>query len=88
MFTNQKTQHNKDVSYLQIVYKFSTNPIKISVGLFVARQADSKIHREGPASGVVVKSACSTLAAWGSQVQILGADLHTAHLAMLWWHPT
>ena len=21
-------------------------------------------------------------------VQILGADLHTAHQAMLWWHPT
>ena len=35
-------------------------------------------------SGAVVKFTCSTLAAWGSQVQIPGADLHTAGQAILW----
>ena len=34
-------------------------------------------------SGVVVKLVHSTSAAWGSQVQILGMDLYSAHLAML-----
>ena len=37
----------------------------------------------GPAQGIVVK-----FVAWGSQVWILGADLHTAWEAMLWQHPT
>ena len=36
----------------------------------------------------MVKFACSTSEAQGTQVQILGADLHTAHQAMLWWCPT
>ena len=31
----------------------------------------------GQPSGVVVKSACSASVVWGSQVRILGADLHT-----------
>ena len=35
--------------------------------------------------GVVVKFTCSASAAWGSQVRILGMDLHTAHQPMLWW---
>ena len=39
-------------------------------------------------SGVVVKFALSTSVAWRSQVWIPGADLHTTHLAMLWWCPT
>ena len=39
-------------------------------------------------SGLVVKFTCSTLAAWGSQIRIPGADLHIAYQAMLWQHPT
>ena len=35
---------------------------------------------------MVVKFTDSTLAAWGSQVQIPGMDLHTTHQAMLWEH--
>ena len=35
-------------------------------------------------SGTVVKFACSASAALVSLVQIPGADLHTAHQAMLW----
>ena len=42
----------------------------------------------GQPSSAVVKFACSALVAWGLQVQILGANLHTAHQAMLWCHPT
>ena len=38
--------------------------------------------------GIVVTCTPSALAAQGSQVQILGADLHTTHQAVLWWHPT
>ena len=34
--------------------------------------------------GRVVKFMCSTSVAWGSLVQILGMDLHTAHQATLW----
>ena len=37
---------------------------------------------------VVVKFTRSTSVAQGSQVWILGTDLHTAHPAMLWQHPT
>ena len=40
----------------------------------------------GQLSGVVVKFTSSASAAQGSQVQILGTDLYTAHQAMLWWH--
>ena len=36
----------------------------------------------------VVKFVYSASVAWGSQVQILGTDLHTTHQAMLWRHPT
>ena len=36
----------------------------------------------------VVKFTCSTLAAQDWGVQILGVDMHNAHQAMLWWHPT
>ena len=42
----------------------------------------------GQPSGVVVKFVCSTSVAQGSQVQILGTDLRTAHHATLWQHPT
>ena len=38
--------------------------------------------------GVVVKFVYSASGAQGSPVQILGVDLHTAHQAMLWQHPT
>ena len=38
--------------------------------------------------GLVVKFAGSALTAWGSQVQILGMNLCTAHQAMLSQHPT
>ena len=38
--------------------------------------------------GIVVKFTCSALAAQGSRIQILGADLHSAYQAMLWQHPT
>ena len=42
----------------------------------------------GPALWCSGKLACSASVVWGSQVQILGADLCTACQAMLWWHPT
>ena len=37
---------------------------------------------------VVVKFECSAPVAWGLRVQIPGMDLHAAHQAMLWQHPT
>ena len=42
----------------------------------------------GQPGGVMVKFALSTLAVQGSQARIPGADLHTSHQTMLWWHPT
>ena len=36
--------------------------------------------------GQVVKFVHSALAAWGSQVRILGVDLPSAHHAMVCWH--
>ena len=39
-------------------------------------------------SDVVVNFVNFALAALGSWIGIPGADLHTAHLAMLWWCPT
>ena len=42
----------------------------------------------GQPGGIVVKFAHSASVAQGSQVWILGADLHTTHQAVLWWHPT
>ena len=42
----------------------------------------------GQSGGVVVGFTHCTLAAKGSRVQIQGADLHTAHWAMLWQRPT
>ena len=47
-----------------------------------------KSYERGWPSGVVVKFAHSTSVAWGSQVWIPGVDLHAAHPAMLWQHPT
>ena len=41
----------------------------------------------GWSSGEAVKFMSSALAAQGLQVRIPGADLHTAHQAMLWQHP-
>ena len=46
------------------------------------------VQTGGWLSGQVVKFARSASAAQGSPVQILGADLHPAHQAMLWPHPT
>ena len=42
-----------------------------------------KKRLRGQPSGVVVKFACSALAAWGSLVRIPATDLGTAHQAML-----
>ena len=42
---------------------------------------------EGPAQWHRVKFAHFTLVAQGSWVWISGADLHTAHQAVLWQHP-
>ena len=52
-------------------------------GLALIKNTESR----GPPSGVVVKfTHCAV--AWDSWVQIPGADLRTAHQAMLWWHLT
>ena len=42
----------------------------------------------GQPHGQVVKLLLAALAAPGSSVQILGAELHTTHQATLWRHPT
>ena len=42
----------------------------------------------GPARWQSGTCTCSTSVAWGLLVQNLGTGLHTAHRAMLWWHPT
>ena len=42
----------------------------------------------GQLGGVVVKFTHSAFETQGSPVQILGADLYTAHQATLWWRPT
>ena len=47
-----------------------------------------KISVGGQPSGQVVKFLQSALASRDSPVRILGADLHSAHRAMLWRHPT
>ena len=47
-----------------------------------------KLIEGGQPHGQVVKFEHSTPAAWGSPVQILGADLHTTQQAMLWLCPT
>ena len=39
---------------------------------------------QGWPSGIVAKFACSSSAAQGSRVQILGTDLHITHQNMLW----
>ena len=54
------------------------------------KRRSKRILNRGWPSGVAVKFMCSTLAALarGLWVQILGADLYTAHQAMLRLHPT
>ena len=47
-----------------------------------------KYEMRGPARGAVVGFTHSALAAQGSQVWVPGADLHTAHWAVLWYRPT
>ena len=47
-----------------------------------------KIYSWGLPGGAVVTLVCSTLAACGSQFQILGSDLHNTHQATLQWRPT
>ena len=47
-----------------------------------------KMGNWGWPSGVVVKFMHFASVAQGSQVQILGTDLHTTHQAMMRWHPT
>ena len=44
---------------------------------------DKKQNRSQPA-GIVVNFSHSASVAWGLWVQVSGADLHTAHQAMLW----
>ena len=46
------------------------------------------VSKTGSYSDVLVKFMHSALAAWGSQVWILGVDLYTAHQAVLWQCPT
>ena len=53
----------------------------------MGREADFKDLNMGWPGGVVVGFVCSTSAAQGSRVQILGADIHGAHRAMLGWCP-
>ena len=47
-----------------------------------------RINNMGLPGGTVVEFTRSASVARGSQVQIPGADLHIAHQAMLWQHPT
>ena len=46
------------------------------------------VYNWGRSGGVVVKLAIFALVAQGLQVWILGVDVHTAHQAILWQHPT
>ena len=48
---------------------------------------DFKNNLRGQPGGLVVEVTPSASTAWGSQVQMLGMDLHTTHQAMLWQHP-
>ena len=47
-----------------------------------------KLEKRGQPSGVVFKFMCSASVTQGSQVWILGVDVHIPHQAMLWWCPT
>ena len=51
--------------------------------IFLKKKKNFLLFRDQPSS-IVVKFACSALAAWGSQVRIPGADLSTAYQAMPW----
>ena len=66
--------------FIYFVLKILDRLICPSDGMF----KDSNRVRLG---GIVVKFACSASATRGPQVQILGADLHTAHQAILWQYP-
>ena len=48
------------------------------------RQIKNNKNRAQPSG----KISCSTTVAQGLWVQIPGMDVHPAHQAMLWWHPT
>ena len=58
------------------------------VCVFILINTHSNTEKRGQPSGIVVKFVPSASRAWGSQVQILGKDLHTAHQAVLSRHPT
>ena len=58
------------------------------LGLVFKKYYFQNLNRRGRPGGIVVKFTHSALVARGSQVQILGVDLHTTHQAMLWWCPT
>ena len=60
--------------------------ILILGGIFIgdAIVKKKKLSTWGQLGGAMVKFARSASAAWGSQVQILGADLCAACQAMLW----
>ena len=73
------------ISEIMFVQSFK---IEAKENLTKVKAAALKKHSEGWPSGIVVKFACSTLAAWGSPpVWILGTDLHMAHQTVLWQHP-
>ena len=59
----------------------------VQVGLVSSHEPFKSREFWGPAGGVV-KFACSASVARGSRVQIPGVDLHAAHQAVLWQHPT
>ena len=59
------------------IYYSGSNKIKL------LRSQKTYTHRGQPSSAAV-KFTCSTWAAWGSLVRILGTDLCTAYQVMLW----
>ena len=65
----------------------SESTIPPDPGSFYCRMALETRARGWPGD-VVVKFMRSALAAWGSEVRILGTDLYTTCQAMLWWCPT
>ena len=67
-------------------------PFDVRIPGSLTKLTESESPRTEPSwgwpAGIVVKFTRSALAARGSLIRILGADLHTAHQAMLWRCPT
>ena len=69
-----------------VLTKFTVvSGLQLNLILFALKK---KVFCWGWPGGIVIRFAYSTLVAWGSQIQILGTDLHTAHQAVLWRCPT